>query len=249
MTHSDLRTISYTAWGRGVFALVPAATARRGGRARRIVVSASNAASSQAVQRQLAQRDLAQQANIRQPKARSGIRPLINNASSVDRRMYEQVVASRRRITERLSTANQYNSHLRSSLASRQAEVASMHALLLQLAGEFGSLKRNAQGSAASAYYSLDKELAVAQMVALADRITAMQQVLQSQADSIHKHAVRSVPIAWYGVASEVLLMGSFDGWTHGATLSAEDIGDSVFTRFQTDLQLLPDFPESAGGG
>ena len=70
-------------------------------------------------------------------------------------------------------------------------------------------------------------------------------QVLQSQADSIHKHAVRSVPIAWYGVASEVLLMGSFDGWTHGATLSAEDIGDSVFTRFQTDLQLLPVRPVS----
>lgn len=65
-------------------------------------------------------------------------------------------------------------------------------------------------------------------------------QVLQDQAESIHKHVVRSVPIAWYGVASEVQLMGSFDGWTQGITLSAKDIGDSVFTKFQADLQLLP---------
>ncbi len=67
-----------------------------------------------------------------------------------------------------------------------------------------------------------------------------MVQVLQSQADSMQAHVVRSVPVAWYGVASEVLLMGSFDGWTQGITLSAEDIGDSVFTKFQADLQLLP---------
>lgn len=65
-------------------------------------------------------------------------------------------------------------------------------------------------------------------------------QVLQDQAESINKHVMRSVPIAWYGVASEVQLMGSFDGWTQGITLSAEDIGDSVFTKFQADLQLLP---------
>ena len=65
-------------------------------------------------------------------------------------------------------------------------------------------------------------------------------QVLQGQAESVHKHVMRSVPIAWYGVASEVQLMGSFDAWTQGITLSAEDIGDSVFTRFQANLQLLP---------
>lgn len=62
-------------------------------------------------------------------------------------------------------------------MASRQAEVASTHALLQQLAGEFASLKRKAQGSAASAYYGMDKEHAAAQMMALADRIANMQQV------------------------------------------------------------------------
>lgn len=52
-----------------------------------------------------------------------------------------------------------------------------MHALLHQLAGGFGSLKRRAQGSAAAAFYAMDKEQAAAQMVALADRISSMQQV------------------------------------------------------------------------
>ncbi|KAK9821396.1 hypothetical protein WJX74_009247 [Apatococcus lobatus] len=173
-------------------------------------------------------------------RSRPGIQPLINNATSVDRRMYEQVVASRRRISERLSTANQHNAHLRSSIATRQAEVASTHSLLQQLAGEFGSLKRRAQGSAASAYYGMDKEQAAAQMMALAERIASMQQVLQDQAESIHEQVVRSVPVAWYGVASNVQLKGSFDAWTQGITLSAEDIGDSVFTKFQASLQLLP---------
>lgn len=64
--------------------------------------------------------------------------------------------------------------------------------------------------------------------------------MLRGQAESVRKHVVRSVPIAWYGVASEVQLMGSFDAWTQGLPLSAEDIGDSVFTRFQANLQLLP---------
>lgn len=62
-------------------------------------------------------------------------------------------------------------------MASRQVVVASTHTLLQQLAGEFGSLKRRAQGSAASAYYGMDKEQAAARMMALADRIASMQQV------------------------------------------------------------------------
>lgn len=50
----------------------------------------------------------------------------------------------------------------------------------------------------------------------------------------------REVPVAWFGVASEVRLMGSFDGWTRGVDLSADDISDSVFTRFEATVLLLP---------
>lgn len=43
---------------------------------------------------------------------------------------------------------------------------------------------------------------------------------------------VRKVPVEWVGVASEVRIMGDFDGWTRGHELSAEDVtSDSVFSR------------------
>lgn len=50
----------------------------------------------------------------------------------------------------------------------------------------------------------------------------------------------REVPVNWYGVASEVRLMGDFDGWTRGIDLSADDISDNVFTHFEAKVLLLP---------
>lgn len=50
----------------------------------------------------------------------------------------------------------------------------------------------------------------------------------------------RRVPVSWYGVAMDVQLMGSFDNWTRGIELSAEDLSDSVLTEFTAELHLLP---------
>ena len=50
----------------------------------------------------------------------------------------------------------------------------------------------------------------------------------------------REVPVAWYGMASEVRLMGGFDGWSRGYDLSAEDVGGNIFTRFEAMVPLLP---------
>lgn len=46
--------------------------------------------------------------------------------------------------------------------------------------------------------------------------------------------------MSWFGVACEVRLMGSFDGWTRGVDLSAEELSDSVYTEFEAELVLLP---------
>ena len=52
---------------------------------------------------------------------------------------------------------------------------------------------------------------------------------------------VRRVPVAWMGVASEVRVVGDFDGWGGGVELSAEDVtSDSVFSRFEGALMLRP---------
>jgi hypothetical protein len=65
-------------------------------------------------------------------------------------------------------------------------------------------------------------------------------QAFSKEMEYLDAKVPRKVPVAWFGVASEVRLMGSFDGWTRGVDLSADDISDSVFTRFEATVLLLP---------
>ena len=41
-------------------------------------------------------------------------------------------------------------------------------------------------------------------------------------------------------MASEVRLMGDFDGWTVGHLLSCDAVEDSAFTRFEAIVKLVP---------
>jgi Glycogen recognition site of AMP-activated protein kinase len=62
-------------------------------------------------------------------------------------------------------------------------------------------------------------------------------QQLQRQQRKLEESAVQTVPLVWVGVAADVRLMGSFDGWSRGVALSsAADPGDSVFHRFEGTL-------------
>ena len=68
----------------------------------------------------------------------------------------------------------------------------------------------------------------------------------QAHLDALAEFAAcvpRPVPVSYYGVASEVRLMGDFDGWTQGFVLSAEEISDDVFTRFEGQCLLPPVSP------
>lgn len=57
-------------------------------------------------------------------------------------------------------------------------------------------------------------------------------QAVLEQREEFGKRVVRKVPVEWIGVASEVQIMGDFDGWTRGHDLSAEDVAsDSVYSR------------------
>ena len=49
---------------------------------------------------------------------------------------------------------------------------------------------------------------------------------------------VREVPLTWTGMAEDVRVMGSFDGWTEGAQLSPEELGTPM--RFGGVLKLRP---------
>ena len=63
---------------------------------------------------------------------------------------------------------------------------------------------------------------------------------MQAHVSQLDKVTHREVPIVWYGIAQQVRLMGDFDGWTQGFSLSANDIHDGTFTKFQATLSLPP---------
>ena len=65
-------------------------------------------------------------------------------------------------------------------------------------------------------------------------------QVVQQQAGHIDRLKQRKIPVVWFGIAQEVRLMGSFDDWTQGFSLSAGEFSDGTFTKFQGVLGLVP---------
>ncbi len=70
--------------------------------------------------------------------------------------------------------------------------------------------------------------------------IHAVLQVVKDQTGKLDQLTERRIPVVWFGIAQEVRLMGDFDNWTQGFSLSAEKFSDGTFTRFQGDIKLVP---------
>jgi len=70
--------------------------------------------------------------------------------------------------------------------------------------------------------------------------IHAVLQVVKDQTGKLDQLTERRIPVVWFGIAQEVRLMGDFDNWTQGFSLSAEEFSDGTFTRFQGDIKLVP---------
>jgi len=70
--------------------------------------------------------------------------------------------------------------------------------------------------------------------------IHAVFQVVKDQTGKLDQLTERRIPVVWFGIAQEVRLMGDFDNWRQGFSLSAEEFSDGTFTRFQGDIKLVP---------
>ena len=66
-----------------------------------------------------------------------------------------------------------------------------------------------------------------------------MESTLSENAKEVDSTVVRTVPIEYHGIASDVVMMGDFDNWTRGITLypSFVEGGSSTFTG---EARLLP---------
>ncbi|KAL3142359.1 hypothetical protein ABBQ38_002696 [Trebouxia sp. C0009 RCD-2024] len=159
---------------------------------------------------------------------------------TVNRKVYEQVTQSRNRLSVRLSAANKQIRQLQKAAEGHQQEVAAMYDCITQVMTELETLGRAADAAAASMQFGTERKDSVAKMSDLVTKMQALQQVVQTHAGQLDKMKQRQIPVVWFGIAQEVRLMGSFDNWTRGFSLSAEEFSDGTFTKFQGTLGLVP---------
>jgi len=101
-----------------------------------------------------------------------------------------------------------------------------------------------------------------AEAEALARRLGALASGASSRRDAVSSGVARAIPVEWVGIASEVRVMGDFDGWTRGVALNASEDdgggggssgggggsggggsgggGGTTFCRFTGQLRLRP---------
>jgi hypothetical protein len=111
---------------------------------------------------------------------------------------------------------------------------------MVKIQAEMTALAHAAERATAAVAYSVDKDDAVQRLSKLTTRMQLLQQVLQEHVRTLHMVTAQPVPITYFGVGQEVKVMGSFDNWTNGVALSAEDITDNVLTEFRGELMLIP---------
>ena len=63
-----------------------------------------------------------------------------------------------------------------------------------------------------------------ARLATLTRRLDLMQKALRRDVKDIDAACIKSVPIRWVGMASDIRIMGSFDNWTKGVAMSPEFI-------------------------
>ena len=98
-----------------------------------------------------------------------------------------------------------------------------------------------ANSAVAAVQFGVDPQDAVEKIGKLQQRLSTLEQAIQDHRQEFGKRVTRKVPVEWVGVASEVRIMGDFDGWTRGQDLSAEDVtSDTVYSRFEATLVLRP---------
>jgi hypothetical protein len=147
-------------------------------------------------------------------------------------RHQHDMTALRTRLNTRLSKASAYTRHCDRAIRLRDAAMATLHEELSRMRVEVADLVKMAAASAS------DPKQASVKFVALGECAKVLQSSVSSSLEHLNKQRVRAVDVSWSGMAEDVRVMGSFDGWTHGVPLSPHET--RAYTLFTASLQLLP---------
>lgn len=144
----------------------------------------------------------------------------------------QELTQLRTRLNGRLSKASAYARHCDKAIRNRDATVATVHEELTRLRHEMAAL------AALAAVSATDPKQSSFNFVSIAERSKAITGGLDASIEHANRQRVRPVEIQWTGMAEDVRVMGSFDGWTHGIALSPSE--RDAYTTFSARLQLLP---------
>jgi hypothetical protein len=155
------------------------------------------------------------------------------------RRLFEQMVTLRTRLNERLAASNKFAKYLESTLQTRDKDIKHANERLVAAMLEIESLKHIAQDAVEAAEIEdMSRAQIAARLDTLTKRLDLMHAALRRDVKDIDAACIKSVPIRWVGMASDIRIMGSFDHWTKGVAMSPEFIegGNNVFVA---DLMLV----------
>ncbi|GFH25895.1 AMPK1_CBM domain-containing protein [Haematococcus lacustris] len=180
-----------------------------------------------------------------QQRSQGAMKELSQYASSaprmIDARMYSASVAAQHKLSEKLSEANVYIAHLEDKVSSHNEDLQAAAEVFKKVSMEFGTTGRLADAAVAAVRFGVDQEDAIAKVKKLRSRLDALELAMKRERENFSKRVPRKVPVTWVGAASEVRLVGDFDGWTRGLDLNNPDIeSDSVLRTFEAVVPLLP---------
>lgn len=150
-----------------------------------------------------------------------------------------QADSERSKLINKLSEANQHNRYLQRQLKIKEDALVSFQSEIAVLDYEIQALANLAVEVVRSGIPAGSRQINgnFIQSVLL-DRLRALHVKLEEQMEDIDPVLSKEIPLFWCGMAENVQVMGSFDGWSRGEDLSPEYTGS--FIKFSTTLVLRP---------
>uniref|UniRef100_A0A0D9VBZ2 AMP-activated protein kinase glycogen-binding domain-containing protein n=1 Tax=Leersia perrieri TaxID=77586 RepID=A0A0D9VBZ2_9ORYZ len=147
--------------------------------------------------------------------------------------------SERSKLLKKLSEANQYNRFLKRQLQMKDDAVLEFKSELAVLELELQALVGLAEEIASFDVPSGSRRINGKYIQShLLTRLEAVHDKVMEQIKDVDCLKPQEISVYWVGMAENVQIMGSFDGWSEGETMSMEYSGD--YARFSATLNLRP---------
>lgn len=145
----------------------------------------------------------------------------------------------RAKLIRKLSEANQHNRHLKRQLHDKEQTLNKYKNELAVMELELQALITLAEEVARYGIKDGSRKINGRYIHShLALRLEEFHEKLLEQIKGVDGMQFREVALVWYGMAEDVKVMGSFDGWIHGEQMSPESTAS--VTKFSTTIKLHP---------